>query len=107
MVTVEILGVSDPDDDEVVLTVSGVTQDEPVNRLGDGDTSPDAVIHGSLVLIRAERAADGNGRVYELSFSADDGSGGVLSGTVSVSVLHDRQSSVCVDDGQLFDSLQP
>ncbi|MBI2877027.1 MAG: hypothetical protein HYY20_09115 [Candidatus Tectomicrobia bacterium] len=65
LVLVGIMGVSDPDNDQVTLTVTGVTQDEPVNGLGDGDTSPDALLQGSSVLLRAERSGQGNGRVYK------------------------------------------
>ncbi|MBI4334667.1 MAG: hypothetical protein HY673_25720, partial [Chloroflexi bacterium] len=68
LVPVRITGVTDPDNDQVTLTVMGVTQDEPVNGLGDGDTSPDAVTQGSNVLLRAERAGNGNGRVYQVTF---------------------------------------
>src|SRR5262249_26260686 len=76
LVSVAIIGVSDPEDDQVILTVTGVTQDEPVNGLGDGDTSPDAVLQGEKVLLRAERSGTGNGRVYHVAFKADDGAGG-------------------------------
>jgi hypothetical protein len=47
MVSVAIVGVTDPDNDWVTLTVAGVTQDEPVNSVEDGDTSPDAVLQGT------------------------------------------------------------
>ena len=61
------------------------------------------------VLIRAERTGLGgaqeNGRVYALSFSADDGFES-CNGTVTVGVPHDRKDDP-VDDGQLFDSTLP
>jgi hypothetical protein len=104
MVSVEIVGVTDPDNEQVTITVTGVTQDEPVNDTGDGDTSPDAVIQGDTVLLRAERAGDGNGRVYQVMFTADDGSGCTCDGTVTVYVPHDRKATSCVDDGQFYDS---
>jgi hypothetical protein len=107
LVPVEIVGLSDPDSDNVTITITGVTQDEPVNGLGDGDTTPDAVIQGNKVLLRAERAAGGNGRVYQVAFTADDGKGGTCNGTVTVGVPKDRKDSSCVDDGQLYDSTQP
>jgi len=108
LTAVEILGISDPDADDVVLTILDVTQDEPLNGLGDGDTAPDAVIQGSTVLLRAERQGGGNGRVYHIRFQADDGVGGVCTGTVTVCVPHDRRGgSTCVDDGQAFSSLEP
>jgi hypothetical protein len=68
LVRVGIVGITDPDDcsddgdddddNGLSITITGVTQDEPVNRLGDGDTSPDAVVTGSTALLRAERPAD-------------------------------------------------
>ena len=89
-------------------TVTGVTQDEPLNGLGDGDTAPDAVIQGSAVLLRAERAGGGNGRVYRIHFSADDGAGGTCTGSVTVCVPHDQgRGAECVDDGQIYNSLGP
>ncbi len=108
LIPVTITGVSDPDDEEVLITILDVTQDEPLNGLGDGDTAPDAVIQGDTVLLRAERAGGGNGRVYRISFMADDGVAGVCTGSVTVCVPHDKgQGSNCIDDGQLYDSLGP
>ena len=42
-------GAADADNNAIVITVTKVTQDEPVNALGDEDTSPDAVIQGDKV----------------------------------------------------------
>ncbi|MCH7499689.1 MAG: SBBP repeat-containing protein, partial [Nitrospinae bacterium] len=49
MKPVDIDGVMDTDVEfnDVTLQITTVTQDEPVNGLGDGDTSPDAVIQVS------------------------------------------------------------
>ncbi len=57
------------------------------------------------VLIRRERSTDGNGRVYEVAFTADDGFES-CAGVVQVSVPP-RRKSVAVDDGQVFDATQP
>jgi hypothetical protein len=66
------------------------------------------VIQGATVLLRAERSGTGNGRVYRISFSASDGVGGVCSGQVTVCVPHDRgNESICVDNGQVYDSVGP
>jgi len=105
MIPVKIKGVADPDHDRVVITIDKVTQDEPVNGYGDGDTSPDAVILPKWVLVRAERSGKGNGRVYEIKFSADDGHGGNCTGKVQVKVP--RGWSHPIDDGQDFDSTLP
>ncbi|MBI3990275.1 MAG: hypothetical protein HY347_11745 [candidate division NC10 bacterium] len=75
--------------------------------MGAGDTSPDAVLQGDQVLLRAERAGTGNGRVYQVTFTADDHISGSCTGTVTVCVPHDRRDPFCVDDGQLYNSLQP
>ena len=88
LIPVRILGVTDPDHDKVTITVTAVTQDEPVNGLGDGDTSPDAVLHGHKVLLRAERSGTGNGRVYTVHLTAVDKQGGACTGTVTVGVPH-------------------
>lgn len=108
LVSVGINNVSDPNNDQVAITITGATQDEPVNGLGDGDTSPDAVLQGDKVLLRVERAGNGNGRVYRVSFSANDGQGGVCTGAVNVSVPKSMQpGNNAVDDGQLYNSTQP
>jgi chitodextrinase len=101
-----IAEIMDPDDDPVTITITGVTQDEPVNGLGDGDTSPDATGVGtSVVKLRAERSGTGDGRVYHIDFTADDGKGGACAGAVTVCVPHDRaKGGACADQGRLFDS---
>jgi hypothetical protein len=106
LIPVQILGVTDPDNLSTTIAVTAVTQDEPVNGLGAGDTSPDAVIKDQGVLLRAERAGKGNGRVYHVSFTATDSKGGNCSGTVNVSVPHDNENTA-IDEGQLYNSLQP
>jgi len=109
MVKVKIKGVVDEDaEDNVTLQITGVTQDEPVNGVADGNTSPDAIIiHRSQkdkVLIRAERSGNNNGRVYVVNFTASDGSAS-CNGSVSIGVPHHRKGTP-VDDGQNFDSTQ-
>jgi uncharacterized repeat protein (TIGR01451 family) len=101
---VTVGGATDPDGNPLTTTVTGVTQDEPLNGLGDGDTSPDAFPGptSSQVLIRAERSGLGDGRVYVLHVSVSDGLGGSCTGTVSVSVPHDQSGRPAVDSGQAF-----
>lgn len=99
-----LAGASDPDGDAVALTVTTVTQDEPLDGVGDGDTSPDAQ-RGQApheVLVRAERQGPGDGRVYRISFTGDDGKGGTCQGTVTVAVPHDRPDAV--DSGLVVNS---
>ena len=107
---VSILGVTDPDGDPVTLAVTSIMQDEPLNGLGDGNTCSDGAGVGEVVArVRAERSGQGDGRVYHISFTADDGNGGVCAGEVSVCVPHDRSARrrVCGDQGPLYDSTTP
>ena len=88
---VTLSGGTDPDSDAVTLTVTAVTQDEPLNGSGDGNTAPDAEAgtFSNTVRLRAERSGTGDGRVYRISFTGSDGEGGTCSGTVTVGVPHD------------------
>lgn len=109
LVNVALTGVTDPDEgDTVTTTITGVTQDEPLNGLGDGDTAPDAVISADGGLrLRAERSGTGDGRVYVVAFTAKDSHGATCSGTVNVgAVPHDqRKGGAAVDSGQKYNSL--
>lgn len=96
--------VPDPEGDPVRLTVRSVTQDEPVQSVGDGSTAPDAAVDGAgRVSVRSERDGSGDGRVYAIRFAAVDPGGATCTGVVTVAVAHDR-SSVAIDSGQRFDS---
>jgi hypothetical protein len=100
-----VKGVTDPDGNAVTITITGVTQDEPVNGKGDGNTSPDAVIQDGAASVRAERSGTGNGRVYHISFTADDGKGDSCTGVVRVGVPHSQGKGVtAIDDGPICDS---
>ena len=107
---VSIVGVSDPDGDPVTITITGIAQDEPVAGLGEGNTCPDADGVGTDIAgLRSERSGTrktpGDGRVYHIGFTADDGQGGSCNGAVTVCVPNDlRTGHVCVDQGPIFDS---
>jgi hypothetical protein len=120
---VKIVGVTDPDSRKVNVTVTHVTQDEPVGciaRRGSRDycedddetrgcrhTTPDAIIHrDGHVALRAERREHGNGRVYHITFQADDGAGGQCIGQVTVCVPGNRHHPTCMDDGQRYEATQ-
>ena len=90
----------------LTIAITGVTQDEPVNGLGDGDTGPDAVISGDTVFLRAERSEKGDGRVYSVIFEATNPAG-TCTKTVPVKVPRDMGRGVAIDDGQVFDSTKP
>jgi len=110
MVSVDILGCTDPDGDDLTITITGISQDEPVNTIGDGNSEPDGDGVGtSTAQVRAERSGTkkvpGDGRIYEISFSADDGFGGVCDGSVTVTVPHDKgKKGAAVDSGVRYDS---
>lgn len=105
-----ISGVTDPDGNPITITVTGILQDEPVDSTGDGRFAPDGRIEGGRAWIRAERNglgnnAPGNGRVYEILFTASDGKGGTCDGSVLWTVPHDRgQRATAIDDGAHYDS---
>jgi uncharacterized repeat protein (TIGR01451 family) len=101
---VTVTGATDPDGNALTTTITSVTQDEPLNGLGDGDTSPDAFPGpaSNQALIRAERSGLGDGRVYVLHVTVTDGLGGQCTGTAAVSVPHDQSGAPAVNSGQAF-----
>jgi len=109
-VEVTILGITDPDGDAITVTIDSIYQDEPVDTYGDGQFVPDGYGVGTdTAHLRAERSGTskvpGDGRVYHISFTADDGNGGSCSAEVTVAVPHDNgKNTVVVDGGALYDS---
>jgi hypothetical protein len=106
-----IKDVTDPDGDHVTLTITSITQDEPVNGAGDGSTTVDAIGVGyASGAVRAERSGDlrvaTDGRLYQIDFSATDGKvGGSCTGTVFIGVSHDQgQQTLPADTGCRWDS---
>jgi hypothetical protein len=110
MVEVSLSGATDPDGDPVTITITGVTQDEPLDGLGDGDTAPDAQAGSASdkVLLRAERAGKGDGRVYRIAYTASDPAGATCSGVVTVGVPRDQgPNGGPVDSGLVVNSFGP
>jgi len=104
MLPVSIIGVTDSQGNPAQTTITAITQDEPVNGLGDGDQSPDGAGVGTAAAqARAERSGLGNGRVYNIRFIAQDSGGASCEGAVNVYVPHDKKD-VAIDDGQIYDS---
>jgi uncharacterized repeat protein (TIGR01451 family) len=101
---VTVSGATDPDGNPLTTSITSVTQDEPLNGLGDGDTSPDAFPGpvSDQALIRAERSGTGDGRVYALHVTVTDGVGGECSGVATVTVPHDQSGAPAVDSGQIY-----
>lgn len=101
------IGVTDDDGDTVAVTIDSIMQDEPTNGTGDGDKSPDGSGVGtSTARVRAERSGNGDGRIYEIAFTADDGNDGMCSGVVQVGVPHSVKSTP-VNSGATYDSTLP
>ena len=106
-----INGVSDPDGGPVTILVTGIYQDEQIDSTGDGKFSPDGNGVGtSTAWVRAERnghqnKAAGNGRVYEILFTATDNQGAQCTGSVLYGVPHNRgQRNEAIDSGLRIDS---
>ena len=76
----------------VTWSVTSVASDEPINGLGDGDTAPDwNVTSGHALQLRAERAGNGDGRVYTVTITARDAADNTATATTTVTVPHDRR----------------
>jgi hypothetical protein len=107
--TVEIVlsGITDVDGDALSLNIDTISQDEPTSGLDVEDKSPDGFGVGTdTASIRVERDGSGDGRVYEVSFTADDGNGGMCSSSRLLGIPHDNNHD-SVNSGQNYDSTQP
>jgi hypothetical protein len=100
MVPVSVRGVTDPDGDPVTVRVTSVRQDEPLSGKGANASG----IGTATVRLRADRAGGGDGRVYHLSFTAEDPLGASCTGEATVCVPHDAARRACGDGGPLFPS---
>ena len=108
-VLITLSGATDADGDPITTTVTGVTQDEPLNGLGDGDTAPDAATvtgHPNQVKLRAERSGTGDGRVYRIAVSVSDGTA-TCTNTIVVGVPHDQSGQLAIDSGLVVNSFGP
>lgn len=105
-VDISVLGVIDPDGDDISITIDAIFQDEPVDGPGSGNTAPDGMGIGTdTAQVRAERMGNGNGRVYHIYFTANDSNGNTCSGEVLVVVPRNRNAiGKEVDEGPLYDS---
>ena len=96
----------------VTIQITGISQDEPVNALGSGNTAPDGIIANSadptipsIAYVRAERAGPGTGRIYIISYTATDIGGYTCSGSLTVNVPHDQgQGYTPIPTGSWYDS---
>ncbi len=92
---VEVIVDVDAEDDcdaDPFCMITEVTCNEPINGPGDGSTEPDweCTDDPLVVLLRAERAGGGSGRVYTIHVVCEDASGNITAATVDVIVPHDQ-----------------
>ena len=84
-----------------------VTSDEPTasdTSSGGAKYSPDAIIKkDGTILLRAERAGDGDGRVYQITVIAQDDSGNGASTKVLVRV-NKKEGRIAINSGQFYDA---
>jgi hypothetical protein len=102
-----VAGASDNCDAGVNLSsvyISKVTSDEPENGSGDGTTYDDMLIAADCrsVQLRSERAGNGNGRVYTITFKVTDASGNFSTAMAKVTVPNSQNGSVAIDGGPLY-----
>ena len=90
------------DGDELTVTFSYASSDEPVNAKGDGNTEPDILLECDRVQLRSERQGPSNGRVYRLGYKAVDSSGNETEGECVVAVPHDQSGREAIDDGAAY-----
>jgi putative Ig domain-containing protein len=109
LVPIQINGVTDPDGGLPGIMITKILQDEPTNTAGDGTTWIDGFGIGTATAqIRAERTGSpklpGDGRVYQIYFTATDDHGASCTGSVLVSVPHDGSGVNAVDSLIRYDS---
>jgi hypothetical protein len=88
MVDVQILGVTDPEDDPISITIDDITVDDAEG--GSGNTADDVGGIGTdTAQVRAERSGRGGGRTYHIAYTASDGEL-TCNGVADVNVPHDQ-----------------
>jgi hypothetical protein len=68
----------------------GQTHDESQSGLGEGDMTPDWVVSGHTLRLRAERASDGTRRIYTVTYTFADGPGSSSPVDATVTVPSNR-----------------
>ena len=96
-VTIEVtVAATDVCEGVPAVRLVSITSDEPPDGLGDGHTDPD--IQGAAFgtddrsfLLRAERSGRRDGRVYTITYEAEDGSGNVTQAEATVTVAKSQK----------------
>lgn len=89
-VTISALAI-DAGDASPTIMITGVTSSQPVNDVGDGNTSPDWEITGPMTVnLRAERSGSQD-RIYTITIQATDDSGNSSTATLEVLVTQSRR----------------
>jgi len=79
------------DPSSAITCTLSVSSNEPINGTGDGDTAPDwEIMDAHHVRLRAERAGNGNGRIYTITITCTDSAGNSSRQNVMVRVPHDQ-----------------
>lgn len=96
------------------VTITDVRQDEPVDGMGSGNTSPDAANcdnagNTSTVELRGERSGMGTGRYYHVMFTMDDPDAPAMPTQDEALILVPHDQGVAhldtwIDEGPLFSS---
>ena len=72
--------------------IVSITSNEPLNGVGDGNTSADWSQTGALsLLLRAERSGAASDRIYTIGVSCTDAAGNTATRSVTVTVPHDQR----------------
>lgn len=92
---------------EEVTTVLTVASNESINGTGDGNTAPDwIVLDDHQVMLRAERAGNGNGRTYTIFIAATDDCGNTSVDSTHVIVQHDSSAQIITSSEKKEPALQ-
>jgi len=100
--SVNVVGITDPDNDPVTVSIPFIFPDEFTGTSLDANC-PDAFLDGpNAARLRAERDANGDGRVYVLAVQASDPQGANCSAKVRVCVPR-KPGVACIEPAHFFD----